>query len=379
MPLVARFESMSPKKRSDENWLPADVDLDDAREVLQDPNHLDFYRILGKLLDHTTSLEEVTEFVDRDVLLREFAHVQNHMRHGRLTESNRDAWKQRIAELRKTTNGERPDSSSDQSPSRKDPSKASSTSGDSGTNRDEDGRGSQESEEVIEEPPPSAVSTEQTEPTQKARSRVGQEREMMGGVEENVGVEGQVSESSQALSEELRQLRKKRDVTRNELAEASGISLQQLSELERGRTEMTYDLLKQYVEGLGMDLDLDFTERDESSGELLEQIKAHIDETIESMDLPEELARHSRIVLHQIAEDGLHRKRLPTLRDALNYVETAVKQFSIREDAPDPSIFSNDSLYEFLKTKLKDLDYSDMAYDENVKIVGQKMLERFHN
>jgi len=370
--------------------LPSGVTVDEAVRVLKNPRDINFYRFLARILEHTTDLDRVREYVDAELLVGEYQKIRNHMKHGELEGSTRTDWDQTVRDLAAELgmNVDLPDPETPGSPSGS--SSGSSSRSPSGSSPELSSSRSDAktasgkpvpidpSTVEVEKSPSSADETEKTSRTGSAKGNVEESSEMMKGVQEDVGFNEQVSGAARSVSEELRQLRQKREVTRNDLAEASGISLQEISQIERGRKELTYDLIERYVDGLNMSVRLDFKQEGKASEDLLQKVKTHIDRTIDSLDIPDELARHTRIVLHQIAEDGLYQKRFPTLLDALNYLEEAVKSFSIREEAPDASLFSNSTLFNFLKSRMKNLEYSDLAYDENIKIVAQKLLERYH-
>lgn len=356
------------------DWIPSDVSLNEAVEVLQDPGDLDFYRFLARLLEHTSALDEVTEHVDPQLLVKEFQKVKNHMTHGELDESHRKLWEKKIKQLSRELglNGEHT-----RSGSVKNRNATPDSSSENQVQANDESAVVPESVS-IEDTPSSAAETGKTEQTTTARQEKQADPDMMEGVQDDIGFNEQVSEAARSVSQELRELRQKRDLTRNELAENSDLPLQLISEIERGRKELTYDLIQRYTRGLDMTLELDFRKRGDESADVLQQVKKHIDETINELDVNQELAEHTRMVLYQIVEDGLYNHRFPTLRDALNYLEEAVRKFSIRDDQPDPGIFSNGALFRFLKSKVEEMQYSDLAYDENIKIVGQKVLERFH-
>jgi transcriptional regulator with XRE-family HTH domain len=356
------------------DWLPSDVSVQEALKVLQDPGNLDFYRFAARLLENTSSLDEITEYVDPELLVKEFPKVKNHMKHGELDGSHRKFWEKHVQQLSREPGPESNESGTVSGRKRSEEPDQSSEAPEA-----PDPKTTVDPESVsVEESPPSAAETGKPEQTTTARHKKKEDPEMMEGVQADIGFNEQVSEAARSVSKELRELRQKRGMTRNELAENSDLSLPLISEIERGRKELTYELIERYASGLDMSLELDFRKQGDESTNVLQQVKQHIDDTINELDVNQELAEHTRMVLYQIAEDGLYQHRFPTLRDALNYLEEAVRKFSIRDDAPDPGIFSNGALFRFLKSQVEQMQYSDLAYDENIKIVGQKVLERFH-
>ncbi len=385
---------MSEDKSGFSDLIPSGVTNADALKILEDPKNLDFYRVLGKMLEKTESLDQVKQYIDPETLVREFDKVKNHMKHGRLDESSRPVWEEKIQTLAKELGlmdelGKGGQSTSDSDhPSSSAPQVHQRSREDQNGNKpdqqasDESPPSQQVPAEQVpavgEEPSPSAAKTEKTSKTDASGQGTSDESKMMADAQQDVEFNKKITESSRSVSAELRQLRQKRGVTRNELSDTTGIPLKDISQIERGRKELTYDLIEQYANGLDMQVQLDFQKGGDDSKDVLRQVKLHIDKVIQDLDIPKDLQEPTRIILHQLAEDGLYKKRFPTLIDVLEYLEEAVKQFSIREDKPDESIFSNDYLFNHLKSQLQNLEYSDIAFDENVKIVAQKLLERYH-
>lgn len=318
------------------DYLPAEMSLDDVSRILDDPKNLNYPRLIARLLEQTSAIEEIKQYVDLERLVKEFPTIRNHMKHGKLEGSNREFWEREIAKLAEELGLD---------DHRIPTSKAEGA--DNGSREPSENR-------TVEQP-----TEEPADADQKLEVRREKQRRKLG--------------------QQLSELRQKRGVSRNQLAQNTVLDLQDIAEIEKGRVRLTYGILNSYARGLDMDLQLDFREgQSDGEGDLLARVHQIFDTVFEGTNLSDAAKQHCRITLHQLAEDALYQKRFSTLPDLLDYLETVSKQFSIRDEHPPREIFSNQALFQQLQSMLDLLELTDMAYDEKIRIMTQKALEEYH-
>lgn len=80
------------------DWMPDSLSPRTVREVLDDPGHEQFPVLAARLLESTEDLDEVTRYLDRDILARHFRRIRISM--GRTGEARvrRHYWERRLDE-----------------------------------------------------------------------------------------------------------------------------------------------------------------------------------------------------------------------------------------------------------------------------------------
>ncbi|MFB6356755.1 MAG: multiprotein-bridging factor 1 family protein [bacterium] len=313
--------------------IPSDMTFDDVRNILSNPQNLDYHRVLANILEGTTALDEVKKYVNTERLVKEFPKIRNHMTHGEMDESTRLYWEQEISKLAKELGMDDQRIPTSEATGKK-----------SSAQMQEEGKSKEKTKE-----------TEQEMAVRKEKQR-------------------------RDLGQQLSRMRQKKEVSRNQLAQNTTLELKDIAEIEKGRKELTYDVLNAYGRGLNMELRLDFQEKhSDKEGDLLHQVHQLIEDVMQTGNLTGKEKTHCQITLHQLAEDGLYQKRFSTVIDLLEYMETITKDFSIRDESPDPEVFSNEALFGLLSNMIDSLELTDMAYDEKLKSITQEALKRYHD
>lgn len=66
------------------------------------------------------------------------------------------------------------------------------------------------------------------------------------------------------VGKKIRELRQAHDMTQQELGQQMGISRQSISELEQGKTGLTFDRVERVLDTFGYELELFIVQKDES-------------------------------------------------------------------------------------------------------------------
>lgn len=307
-----------------------DFSLDDIQDLLtRDPSTLrerltsarenEFIRLAADILENTKNLDDVRKIVDLEELARQFPKIKNHMSHGKVEGSHRDHWKQVLTEFQ-----------TEEEPTR----------------------------------PSAGEQTSRPEKTQEASRTKGPP----------VG-QSMRSEAGKTLGE----MRRSMDVSRTEIQKQLDIGLNELDEIERGESAPSLDLILQYASVLDVRPRLEFREDDVSRKELRRQAERLIDEVLEEMEIQEPLRKYCRAILVHMLEHGLYQKQYRSLEMVLEHIQELSKDFSIDTDENSPAALLGGGLNELLLDGLSRLNLTDMAFEEKVRVVAHKALEKVHD
>jgi len=138
-------------------------------------------------------------------------------------------------------------------------------------------------------------------------------KDVVGKVQKKLGMEENESDKPDTdkrpigavrLGNRLRRLREDQDLTQSEVAERLGWSPPTISDLERGKTNVTWQRLKKYLKALGLGADI-VTRK---SRDLLESIEVDIDKALQGKGYEDSLRRLVFMGLSNFAGNLVSRK-----------------------------------------------------------------------
>lgn len=179
--------SGSDRRPSRADWMPDSLAPETVLAVLDDPGHEQFTMLAARLLESTEDLDEVTRYLDRDILARHFRRIRISM--GRTGEARvrRRHWEQRL-------------------------SGGSPGSGDG--------------------------------------SRGGEQTSLLAGTHDPSSESESDPSSAVQVGRTIRRLRERKGLTQAELGERLGVTRQAISKVEQGRENVTVDRLQRIMRAL---------------------------------------------------------------------------------------------------------------------------------
>lgn len=133
-------------------------------------------------------------------------------------------------------------------------------------------------------------------------------------IKDELGIEGDeddgsedetVSSMAQNIGRRLRNIRKEKGLSQEEMAEKIGCTRQTISSFERGQREISLERINRYAQALDYQANVDFIE----SGPFREQVRVDIDTVLSHMGLDGNLRRLVHSCLMNLAEDIISRRK----------------------------------------------------------------------
>lgn len=321
---------MSDSRFFSQTLLPSETSLDNMSEVLSDPANLNFPRLAARLLEESDSLDELRNHVDLQLLAQEFDKVKPYLSHGNLDESNRTYWEQALEDF-----------TDELKPSDNSRNKPTSTS------------------KTVDSPDQSPKTSE----PQTAS-------------DPSINFETTDSGDFRDIGHTLAKARKQRGLSRNEVSDRCDLSLQEISDLESGRSEPTHSTLQELAEGLDRQLVIDFQDPDHGRKHLVDQAYKYVRAVLQEQGLDNLIERLCSITLHQLLLDILQRKTVHSVPELLEKLDNSTREFSLRDEEQSDRNFTNRELFNLIKQLIDRTDHSLMAFDEKISIVAQKAREQ---
>ncbi len=173
---------------------------------------------------------------------------------------------------------------------------------------------------------------------------------------------------ARAIGQRLRRLRESRELTQEELAQKLGWSRHSVSDLERGRRNVSLERIHRFVKALGWQPHLEF----KPTGDLLEAARIDIETVLTKMDLGEETEYLCRVALTNLVEDILNRNQPESPEELYKYLQQLVKVFQMKIDE---SVYEFFFGREFMQEELDKLDVRKHISEELLPKIVRRLLK----